>query len=103
MDAQSQPGGTLLRLRCLLLACVQALKDGKRLLKDGSAAAAMVRFEKALMLAKVRRNIGVHGLPAGWGHGDAVSVHFESEWPGLSVQCAHAAGAVCACRWHRPL
>ncbi|PRW56470.1 FLU chloroplast alternative spliced version l-FLP [Chlorella sorokiniana] len=33
--------------------CTQALKDGKRLLKDGSAAAAMVRFEKALMLAKV--------------------------------------------------
>ncbi|KAL4427907.1 hypothetical protein ABPG75_001996 [Micractinium tetrahymenae] len=33
--------------------CTQALKDGKRLLKEGSAAAAMVRFEKALMLAKV--------------------------------------------------
>ncbi len=35
-------------------AALQALKDGKRLLKEGSAAAAMVRFEKALMLAKVR-------------------------------------------------
>jgi hypothetical protein len=33
--------------------CTQALKDGKRLLKEGSAGAAMVRFEKALMLAKV--------------------------------------------------
>lgn len=31
----------------------QALKDGKRLLKDGGAGPAMVRFEKALMLAKV--------------------------------------------------
>jgi pyruvate dehydrogenase E2 component (dihydrolipoamide acetyltransferase) len=48
------------------LQCTQALKDGKRLLKEGGPAAAMVRFEKALMLAKVRRSgawvCGVRGV-----------------------------------------
>jgi len=34
------------------LDCREALKTGKRLLKEKNAAAAMVRFEKALMLAK---------------------------------------------------
>ncbi|PSC69769.1 FLUORESCENT IN BLUE chloroplastic [Micractinium conductrix] len=49
--------------------CTQALKDGKRLLKDGSPAAAMVRFEKALMLAKamgdrVKERRATRGLAA---------------------------------------
>jgi hypothetical protein len=32
--------------------CLMALRDGKRLLKDKQGASSMVRFEKALMLAK---------------------------------------------------
>ena len=32
--------------------CLMALRDGKRLLKEKQGASAMVRFEKALMLAK---------------------------------------------------
>lgn len=42
---------------------LQALKDGKRLLKEGSAGPAMVRFEKALMLAKVGVGIGTSEAP----------------------------------------
>ncbi|EFN58329.1 hypothetical protein CHLNCDRAFT_9763, partial [Chlorella variabilis] len=46
-----------------------ALKDGKRLLKDGNAGGAMVRFEKALMLAKstgdrVKERRATRGLAA---------------------------------------
>jgi tetratricopeptide (TPR) repeat protein len=49
--------------------CVAALKEGKRLLKEQNAGAAMVRFEKALMLAKsledrVRERRAVRGLAA---------------------------------------
>lgn len=32
--------------------CLMALREGKRLLKEKQGASAMVRFEKALMLAK---------------------------------------------------
>lgn len=35
--------------------CRDALRAGKRLLKEGNGAAAMVRFEKALMLSKALR------------------------------------------------
>lgn len=47
----------------------QALKEGKRLLKNGSAGAAMVRFEKAHMLARslgdrVKERRAVRGLAA---------------------------------------
>jgi len=34
------------------IACRDALRMGKRMLKESSGAAAMVRFEKALMLSK---------------------------------------------------
>ena len=49
--------------------CQAALKEGKRLLKDQEAGPAMVRFEKALMLArslgdKVRERRAVRGLAA---------------------------------------
>lgn len=49
--------------------CQAALKEGKRLLKDQDAGPAMVRFEKALMLArsmgdKVRERRAVRGLAA---------------------------------------
>lgn len=49
--------------------CLQALKEGKRLLKEQSAGAAMVRFEKALMLSKcvgdrVRERRAMRGLAA---------------------------------------
>ncbi|KFM25962.1 Protein FLUORESCENT IN BLUE LIGHT, chloroplastic [Auxenochlorella protothecoides] len=49
--------------------CQQALKEGKRLLKNGSAGAAMVRFEKAHMLARslgdrVKERRAVRGLAA---------------------------------------
>lgn len=49
--------------------CQNALKEGKRLLKDKDAAPAMVRFEKALMLAKatgdkIRERRAVRGLAA---------------------------------------
>lgn len=49
--------------------CQAALKEGKKLLKDENAGAAMVRFEKALMLAKslgdkVRERRAVRGLAA---------------------------------------
>ena len=49
--------------------CQAALKEGKRLLKEKDAAPAMVRFEKALMLAKalgdqVRERRAVRGLAA---------------------------------------
>lgn len=36
--------------------CLQALKEGKRFLKAENGASAMIRFEKALMLAKSLRN-----------------------------------------------
>lgn len=49
--------------------CQAALKEGKRLLRDQDAGPAMVRFEKALMLArtlgdKVRERRAVRGLAA---------------------------------------
>lgn len=49
--------------------CQAALKEGKKLLKDSAAGPAMVRFEKALMLAKslsdkVRERRAVRGLAA---------------------------------------
>jgi len=49
--------------------CQAALKEGKKLLKDAAAGPAMVRFEKALMLAKsmgdkVRERRAVRGLAA---------------------------------------
>lgn len=49
--------------------CISALKEGKRLLKDQNGGSAMVRFEKALMLAKslgdrVRERRAVRGLAA---------------------------------------
>jgi tetratricopeptide (TPR) repeat protein len=49
--------------------CQAALKEGKKLLKDTAAGPAMVRFEKALMLAKsmgdkVRERRAVRGLAA---------------------------------------
>lgn len=62
----------------------QALKDGKRLLKDGSAAAAMVRFEKALMLAKV-------GCGPAQGH---------SEDPGCRAAACPGLPAWGTCRHH---
>jgi tetratricopeptide (TPR) repeat protein len=52
-----------------LRACVSALREGKRLLKERQGPAAMVRFEKALMLAealgdKVHEKRAVRGLAA---------------------------------------
>lgn len=52
-----------------LRACVSALREGKRLLKEKRGPAAMVRFEKALMLAealgdKVHEKRAVRGLAA---------------------------------------
>ena len=52
-----------------LRACVSALREGKRLLKEKQGPAAMVRFEKALMLAealgdKVHEKRAVRGLAA---------------------------------------
>jgi len=49
--------------------CSQALKEGKKRLKDGSGSAAMVRFEKALMLSKgmrdrIQERRAVRGLAA---------------------------------------
>lgn len=49
--------------------CISALKEGKRLLKEQNGGSAMVRFEKALMLAKslgdrVRERRAVRGLAA---------------------------------------
>lgn len=49
--------------------CLTALKDGKRFLKEENGASAMVRFEKALMLAKclankVQERRAVRGLAA---------------------------------------
>jgi tetratricopeptide (TPR) repeat protein len=49
--------------------CQAALKEGKKLLKDSASGPAMVRFEKALMLAKsmgdkVRERRAVRGLAA---------------------------------------
>jgi tetratricopeptide (TPR) repeat protein len=62
-----------------LTQCQAALKEGKRLLKEQSAGPAMVRFEKALMLAKslgdkVRQRRAVRGLAASSrlsGHGNS--------------------------------
>jgi tetratricopeptide (TPR) repeat protein len=56
-------------LRPEIKQCQAALKEGKRLLKDQDAGPAMVRFEKALMLArsmgdKVRERRAVRGLAA---------------------------------------
>ena len=56
-------------LRPEIKQCQAALKEGKRLLKEQDAGPAMVRFEKALMLArsmgdKVRERRAVRGLAA---------------------------------------
>lgn len=56
-------------LRPEMKQCQAALKEGKKLLKDTAAGPAMVRFEKALMLAKsmgdkVRERRAVRGLAA---------------------------------------
>lgn len=65
--------------------CQAALKEGKRLLKDQQAGPSMVRFEKALMLAKamsdkVRERRAVRGLAAAsrlTGQGRAAIKHLE--------------------------
>ncbi|CAK0783819.1 hypothetical protein CVIRNUC_007019 [Coccomyxa viridis] len=38
--------------------CVQALREGKRLLKERQGSSALVRFERALMLAKYQGDLG---------------------------------------------
>jgi tetratricopeptide (TPR) repeat protein len=47
---------THLLLRLPSACCRDALRAGKRLLKEGNGAAAMVRFEKALMLSKALKD-----------------------------------------------
>lgn len=53
----------------MCFACRDALRAGKRFLKEGNGAAAMVRFEKALMLSKaladkVQERRAMRGLAA---------------------------------------
>ena len=78
-------------------AAPQALKDGKRLLKEGSAAAAMVRFEKALMLAKVRWLGG--GLARGAGAGQWTETRL-ADAKGTCCCCCCCCSCRCICRSH---
>jgi hypothetical protein len=80
----------------------QALKDGKRLLKDGGAGPAMVRFEKALMLAKVsgrERGCTHWVVDARCNRGHCCRGLDGGAWEGtcLMAQCARRAAAAAPC------
>ena len=80
--------------------CRESLRAGKRLLKEMNGAAAMVRFEKALMLSKQLQD-KVAARLAACGN---IRLHVHVDRLSCMCMCMHACGwlaswlaSVCAC------